>query len=541
MSPAVRVTAAASVVALALVALGTTGQALGRRPPAGNPAAVVDLTTDAGVALVGGAWRSRDARIVEVDGRGPGPDLKPSGAPLRTQDIEPRAGVAGYDDSAWPSIAPEALRARRATGRLSFTWYRLRGRVPARVGDFATAGATMVFEIVVDDYAEVWVNGQLPRVLGTAGGALVGGYNTPNRVVVARDVRPGDPFEIAVFGANGPLSDPPGNFVWVRSATLDFYRPETAATSAGRIEARHPAMAAVVPPDAVIEKLAGGFQFTEGPVWVPGTGLLFSDPNANAIYRWSDDTGVAIFRTKSGYSGPNLDQRPQPGSNGLALDPRGRLTVAEHGRRRVTRTEANGVITVLADGYEGGRLNSPNDLVYRADGSLYFTDPPFGLPEVFEDPDKDLAFSGVYRWAAGRLTLLTRELTGPNGLAFAPDERTLYVGNWDPRRKVVMRYPVLADGTLGKGQVFADLTSQPGDDAIDGIKVDRQGHVFVSGPGGLWVFDVDGTTLGRIVPAEHPHNLAWGDDDGRTLYMTAQTGLYRVRLATPGAGVSTER
>jgi gluconolactonase len=354
-------------------------------------------------------------------------------------------------------------------------------------------------------------------------------------------VRPGDPFEIAVFGANGPLSDPPENFVWVRSATLDFHRPAPAGKSAGRVEVRHADLAAVIAPDAVVEKLAGGFQFTEGPVWIQGTGLLFSDPNANTIYRWSDDTGVSIFRPKSGYTGPNVEQRTQPGSNGLALDPQGRLTVAEHGNRRVTRTEANGVITVLADRFDGQRLNSPNDLVYRADGSLYFTDPPFGLPEGFEDPDKDLPFSGVYRWAAGRLTLLTRELTGPNGLAFSPDERTLYVGNWDPRRKVVMRYPVLADGTIGPGTVFADLTGEPGDDAIDGIKVDRQGHVFVSGPGGLWIFDAGATVLGRLVPDEHPHNLAWGDADGRTLYMTAQTGLYRVRLVTPGAGVATER
>jgi gluconolactonase len=179
-------------------------------------------------------------------------------------------------------------------------------------------------------------------------------------------------------------------------------------------------------------------------------------------------------------------------------------------------------------------LNSPNDLVYKSDGSLYFTDPPFGLPKAFDDPRKETPFSGVYRWSNGQLQLLTTDMTGPNGLAFSPDERYLYVGNWDDKKKIVMRYDVKPDGTLAHGRVFFDMTSAPGEDAIDGLKVDRQGNVYVSGPGGLWILSPAGKHLGTIVGPEHPHNCAWGDADGKTLYLTAQTGLYRIRLNIPG-------
>ena len=189
---------------------------------------------------------------------------------------------------------------------------------------------------------------------------------------------------------------------------------------------------------------------------------------------------------------------------------------------------------VLADLYEGKRLNSPNDLVYRSDGALYFTDPPFGLPKFFDDPRKELAFSGVFRLADGRLQLLTADLTGPNGLAFSPDEKYLYVGDWDPKRKILMRYDVDSGGTLGNGTVFFDMTDAPGEDALDGVKVDRQGNVYVSGPGGLWILSATGKHLGTIRGPEHPHNMTWGDADGRTLYLAAQTSIYRIRLNVPG-------
>jgi gluconolactonase len=511
--------------------------------PAGRPAAIINLATEDGARLVKGQWRYRDATIVQVDHHAPGPDLRPSGPPNRTYDIAPHAGEAGFDDSGWTPLAPQELESRRGNGRLSFNWYRINVTIPDRVGALDPTGSTAVLEIVVDDYAEVWVNGQLPTVLGQTGGALVKGFNAPNRVVLGRDVRPGQQFEVAVFGMNGPVSSPPGNFIWVRSATLDFYAPG----QAGRIQQvradvdrRDPLLDAIVPVSPTLEKLAGGFLFTEGPVWVPRSGaiegyLLFSDPNANTIYRWAPDGQVSVFRTKSGYAGVDVGEYHQPGSNGLALDREGRLTINEHGNRRVARLERTGAVTVLADRYQGRRLNSPNDLVYRSDGALYFTDPPFGLPKAFDDPRKELPSSGVFCLVGGELKQVSTDLAGPNGLAFSPDERYLYVGNWDPARKVVMRYEARPDGSLTAGRVFFDMTDAPGEDAIDGIKVDERGNLYVSGPGGLWILSPEGKHLGTLKGPEHPHNLAWGDDDGRTLYLTAQTGLYRIRLNVAGA------
>jgi gluconolactonase len=506
---------------------------------AANPQAIVDLATPAGTNLVKGQWRYRDAQIVPVNFRRPGADRKASGAPNQTYDITPQAGVANFDDSAWEAIAPNTLDQRRCAGKLCFNWYRLNLTIPPKVGNFDPTGADVVFETVVDDYAEVWVNGKLPLVLGQVGGAAIAGYNAPNRVLIARNVKPGQKFQLAVFGANGPLSQPPGNFIWMRSATLDFYKPAAIAqiqeNAGGKILRLDGALDEIVPSTAKIEKLASGFQFTEGPIWVKDGGyLLFSDPNANKIYRWSPDGRVSVFRTKSGYTGVDVGEYKQPGSNGLTIDRQGRLTINEHGNRRITRLEKNGVVTVLADRYQGKRLNSPNDLVYRSDGSLLFTDPPFGLPKGFDDARKELPYSGVYCLKDGNLKLLTTELTGPNGIAFSPDEKYLYVGNWDEKKKVVMRYAIDANCRISNGKVFYDMTKAPGADAIDGIKVDRQGNVYVSGPGGLWILSPTGKHLGTIVGTEHPHNLAWGDADGKTLYLAAETSIYRIRLNIPG-------
>lgn len=505
--------------ALAITAPAVDAQHAVARPIDGRPDAVVDLRTGEGAALVQGQWRYSDVRLVN------------NGAGV---EYQPKAGAAGFDDSGWEPVAPTALDRRRGPGRFSFNWYRLQIVVPERIGAVETTGATIVFETVVDDYAEITVDGRLPRVLGQSGGSLVRGFNAPNRLVLTRDARPGQRFQLAIFGANAPLSDPPANAIWIRSATLDVYRPNPGnAGSSGRVQRHDPALDAIVPPGTIVEKLAAGFQFTEGPVWMPDGYLLFSDPNNNTIYRWSEDEGVSVYRVKSGYAGTDIGEYRQPGSNGLALDAEGRLTINEHGNRRVVRLEKNGDLTVLADRYDGKRLNSPNDLVYRkSDGALYFTDPPFGLPKAFDDPRRELPFSGIFRLKDGRLQLLGAELSGPNGLAFSPDERYLYVGNWDEKRKVVMRYDVLGDGTFGSGRVFVDMTSAAGEDAIDGIKVDARGNVFVSGPGGVWILSPDGRHLGTLEAAEHPHNMAWGDADGQTLYLAARTGLYRVRLGT---------
>ena len=505
--------------------------------PAVRPDAIVNLASDDGAALVAGQWRYSDAKIVEVEHHSPGPDLRASGPPNRSYDIAPHASAVDFDDADWLAISPRALDARRTNGRLSFGWYRVAVTIPERVGGFQTAGSTVVFEIVVDDYAEVWVDGKLPVALGQTGGAFIKGFNAPNRIVITSDAVPGKRIQLAVFGANGPLSNPPGNFVWVRSATLDFYakgRLGRKAATKAEVKRADPALDAIVPQGLMIEKLADGFIFTEGPVWVPDGYLLFSDPNANTIYRWTPDGQVSVFRTKSGYAGVDVAEYGQPGSNGITLDPEGRVTIDEHGNRRVVRIEKTGAVTVLADRYQGKRLNSPNDLVYRSDGTLFFTDPPFGLPKAFDDPRKELPFSGVFSLKDGRLRLAAKDLSGPNGIAFSPDERYLYVANWDEKKKVVMRYRVNDDGTLSEGSVFFDMTSAPGEDALDGIKVDVRGNLYVSGPGGLWILSPEGKHLGTIVGPEHPHNLAWGDADGRTLYLTAQTGLYRIRLNIPG-------
>jgi gluconolactonase len=532
---AIAATAAAAAV-LAAPAVVPAQHAV-RRPIDGRPEATIDLRTREGAAIVGAQWRYADASLERTSFNGPGPDRKPSGPPVRSYDLAAKPGTQAFERAPWQVIDASSLEDRRGTGRLSFAWYRLDLRIPERVGGVATAGSTLVFEIVVDDYAEIWVDGRLPRTIGQSGGSLVKGWNAANRVVLTGDARPGATIALAVFAANAPLSDPPPNFIWVRSATLDVYaRPSAAPGEPLRVVRADAALDAIVPADARIEKLAGGFLFTEGPVWIPDGSLLFSDPNANTIYRWSDADGLSVFRPKSGYTGIDIGEYKQPGSNGLAVDPEGRLTINEHGNRRVTRLEKNGALTVLADRFEGRRLNSPNDLVYAADGRLYFTDPPFGLPKVFSDPRKETPFSGVYLWSPGApLRLVASELTGPNGIALSTDEQFLYVGNWDDAKKVVMRYPVQPDGTLGAGSVFCDLTAAPGEDAIDGVKVDRAGNVYVSGPGGLWIFSPSGRHLGTIQAPEHVHNFAWGGADGATLYLAARSGLYRVRLTVAGA------
>jgi gluconolactonase len=493
----------------------------------GKPDAIVDLQTDEGCALVGSEWRYADCRVEEIEFvelGSPDDPLGPGTVPNRTYDVVPHAEGVDFDDSTWRRLRPEELQLRLANGRVCFNWYRTAVTVPERVGDFDPTGATVVFEIVVDDYAEVWVNGELPVALGDVGGRVAGGFNTPNRVVLTQDARPGEMFTIAVFGINGPISASPRNYIWVRTATLDFYGAERA----GFVEEAPLEVLGDAPVAGPLERIAGGFEFTEGPVWTRDGALLFSSPNTNAIYRWTPTGAVSVFRAKSGYTGFDVGRFHQPGSNGLTFSPEGLLTICRHGSRDVIRVNPHGDVTVLADSHDGRRFNSPNDLVYRSDGSLWFTDPPFGLgsPE-----DAELGFSGVYRVAPdAELELITDELAGPNGIAFSPDERYLYVGNWDDNRKIVWRY----DLETRRGDVLCDLTDIPGHDAIDGIKVDVDGRLWLCGPGGIHVISPAGEQLALLRLPEDPHNLAWGDDDGRTLYITALTSVYRLRVDTVG-------
>ena len=289
------------------------------------------------------------------------------------------------------------------------------------------------------------------------------------------------------------------------------------------IEVKDTAVRKLISEGAVIEQLAGGFDFTEGPVWL-GDHLLFSDIPRNRIIRWqmlAHGPEVTTFRTPSG------------NSNGLTLDRSGRLIACEHSTRRVTRTEIDGTITVLADSYQGKRLNSPNDVVVRSDGSIYFTDPPYGLTQM--TAWKELSFNGVYRLAPdGALVLLVDDFDRPNGLAFSPDEQILYVN--DTARSHIRAFDFSAEGSISNGRVLIEMKGkEPG--APDGMKVDQQGNIYCTGSGGFWLINQDGKCLARVKPPELPANLAWGDADWQGLYLTCRTGLYRIRTNVPGVSV----
>jgi gluconolactonase len=532
---------------LSLLAAALAGVAVGRAgaetPPVRDlpddrPAAVVDLATRDGVKALNARWKYRDARLVDVPFRSPGADNKPSGPVNRTQEIEPAAGRPGYDDFSWDTIEPETLSKRRGNGKVSFAWYRINLTIPERIGGFSTTNSTVVFEIEVDDYAEVWVDGELPRVVGQSGGSIVKGFNAANRLVIARDTKPGRQIQLAVFAINGPISAGPINFIYVRRARVEFYPREEPATTPTVIR-NDPRIDKLVPRDVVIERIAAGYNWVEGPVWDrQARALLFSDIPANTVYRWDPKNGTRLHLRPSGYTDAAPFLGREPGSNGLAIDPKGRLVLAQHGDRRIAVPIGEGYFQSLADRFEGKRLNSPNDLVYHSNGDLYFTDPPFGLPMAFDDPARELPFCGVYRLGRdGKLALLTKELSAPNGIAFSPDERTLYVSNADAKRAIWMAYPVRDDGTLGRGRVFFDATewAKSAKGAPDGLKADAAGNLFAAGPGGLHVFALDGTHLGSIDFGAVVSNCAWGDD-GTALYVTADTCVYRLRLTTRGAG-----
>lgn len=321
-------------------------------------------------------------------------------------------------------------------------------------------------------------------------------------------------------------------------AGLAGAQPPRSYPSLGKIVREDPALDKLIPPGAIVEVLATGFEWSEGPVWDrKGQRLLFSDIPRNSIYQWSQSGGIELFMKPSGFTGVGNYSR-EPGSNGLLMDSRGWLYTMEHGDRRVAVMAPGSGKVTLVDRFEGKRLNSPNDGALHSSGALYFTDPPYGLPKGAEDPSRELDFCGVYRFASGRLTLLTKELSRPNGIAFSPDERTLYVANSDPNRAVWLEFPVKEDGTLGPSRVFADATSMVGaamPGLPDGLKVDSQGNLWATGPGGVHIYSRSGKRLGRIDTGEATANVAWGDD-GSTLYITADMYICRLKTAAKGAG-----
>ncbi|AXC12526.1 Gluconolactonase [Acidisarcina polymorpha] len=323
----------------------------------------------------------------------------------------------------------------------------------------------------------------------------------------------------------------------------------SSSMSAPTVERLDPALEAIVPDRATLEKVAGGFTWTEGPVWIPAGYLLFAEIPSNSIRKWTPGGEVSLFLQPSGYKGSSPYGGPEPGSNGMTLDERGRLTVAGHARRNVWRLEqidSKAQITILADNYQGKQLNSPNDLVYKSDGSLYFTDPPYGLrTQKDNDPAKQLQMNGVYRIpgatdqkpgvppSRNKLQLLIQDLPRPNGIVFSPDEKYLYVNNSEPK-KIWMRYTLKADGTVTDGKLFFDASSDPRPGSPDGMKVDVQGNLYSAGPGGVWIFSPDGKHLGTIDVPEKVGNVAWGGADSKTLYITASSSVYRIALNVPG-------
>lgn len=310
-----------------------------------------------------------------------------------------------------------------------------------------------------------------------------------------------------------------------------------AQTVSARIISLDPRFDQLVTKDAKLEKIADGFTWVEGPVWHKQGGyLLFSDIPANSVYKWKPGEGVSLFLKSSGYSGTTTFVGKEPGSNGLTFDTQGRLVLCRHGDRQIGRLESNGTIVLLADHYDGYKINSPNDLVFKSNGDLYFTDPPFGLPQGFDDPSK-APVQGVYRLSKdGTVTLLIHDIKAPNGIAFSPDEQTLYVSDVDSKRAAWLAYDVKPDGTVANGRVFFDATRWRKDPYFgpDGFKVDRQGNIFGARPGGLSVIASDGTLLGTIETGQPTSNVAWGED-GQTLFITGGSSVYRLRLTTAGA------
>ncbi len=315
--------------------------------------------------------------------------------------------------------------------------------------------------------------------------------------------------------------------------------PTPAALPAARLVAWSPAFHDVVVADARIEVLAEGFTWAEGPAWLRDeNALLFTDVPENRMHRWSEADGLSVHLAPSGYAGPDTDTLREAGANGLLAEPDGTVLLADSGNRLVARFDpGTREKTHLATQFEGRRLNSPNDIARRRDGTVFFTDPPYGLAGLDASPVKEQPVNGVYRLDPdGALHRVVDDLSFPNGIALSPDERTLYVANSDPARPIWMAYPLEADGRLGDGRVFADAGDLVGDDAPglpDGMVVAADGTLFATGPGGVLVFAPDGTRLGRIETGHAVSNCTFGDD-GRTLYMTSDGLLARVRVRVGG-------
>jgi gluconolactonase len=323
-----------------------------------------------------------------------------------------------------------------------------------------------------------------------------------------------------------------------------------AAAYSQDVQKLDPSLDKFIAANAKLERVATGFnKWTEGPVWTRDGSLLFAEIPSNNINRWKPgDEKASVFMHPSGYEGSEPYGGPEPGSNGMTLDPEGRVAVAGHARRNVWRLESvdpKAQITVLADSFQGKKLNSPNDLVYKSDGSLYFTDPPYGLPTQGDsDPLKEQTVNGVYRIADARqhkagappendkLQLIIKDIKRPNGIAFSPDEKYLYIA--ESGDKVWLRYKVQPDGSVTDGQTFLDAKTDSTPGVPDGMRVDKKGNIYSAGPGGVWIISPEGKHIGTIKVPEVVGNVAWGDKDGKTLYIVASTSVFKVRTKVAG-------
>jgi gluconolactonase len=538
----------ALIFALILLTVAVFSQEI-RQLAVDKPQAVADLRTKAGAGLVNAKWYVQPAHIHDTAFYLPGPQkgggdallLYPTGKSIQSQSLHPQIGAADFEKG-FVEINPTGLEQRQGTGLLSFVWYKVEVTIPETIGSLHTTGTTAIFELVIDDYSEIWVNGKQKIGFGQTGNGLISGYNARNRVILTDHALPGEKFVVHILGINGPVGKLPDNYIWVRNAVVDFYKNGLPVNPAwkniGKVHTIDKKLDNIIAPGTAIEKVADGFSFTEGPVWHPDGYLLFSDPNTNTIYRYNPDNhNVTVYMSHSGYTGADIGEYGQPGSNGLAIDKNGRLIIDQHGNRRVIRMEKKGPVTILADQIEGKRFNSPNDVVLKSDGLIYFTDPPYGLPRFYNDPKKELDYQGVFVIKNEKVQVVSKDLGGPNGLALSPDEKYLYVTNWDIRdihhTKTLWRYEIQPDGSLKNGKVFYDFSFTEDEEALDGIKVDKEGNLFVSAPGGIWILNSEAKLLGKITTPERPANMAWGDD-GKTLYMTAHTSLYRMKVLTGG-------
>jgi gluconolactonase len=305
----------------------------------------------------------------------------------------------------------------------------------------------------------------------------------------------------------------------------------------GSVQRLDPSLDSVIDKDAVIEVIADGFDWSEGPLWLPAQQkLLFSDIPPNTIYQWTEAEGASVYLTPSGYTG-SQPRGGEKGSNALLLDAQGRLVLCQHGDRRMAVMDApltapQPVFTTLADRWEGLRLNSPNDAIYRSDGALVFTDPPYGLEGNAEDRFKEIPFQGVYLLKDGQLRLLTDTLTRPNGLAFLEGEKKLIVANSDPEKAIWYVFDIGPGDTLQHARIFYDATPLVGPEhkgLPDGLKVDAEGHVFATGPGGVFIFDRNARLIGKLVVPGPTSNIALADE-GRTLFITADNDVLRVKM-----------